>query len=459
MKKTLLLTIVLFTVHLHAQCWDKVSVGAAHTVAVKDDGTLWSWGANNNAQLGNGFFMDTNHPEQVGIDADWVMVSAGSWHSAAIKTNGTLWLWGDNSSTQLGMGEDSWPLEPAQLGTDTDWVFVDCGVAYTVAIKTDGTLWAWGDDVYGQLGVNQFSGHEPYPVQVGTDTNWKQVAAGDLFTMGVKTNGTLWAWGTSHSGQFGSGSTEEFEESYLPIQIGTDTDWNYAEASRNEAAAIKINGTLWMWGRNDYGQLGIGTTTDSNIPVQVGTDTWQDVLLSKNYQFQFSAGIKTNGSLWTWGYNEFYQLGNGTTTNYNVPTPVLAGTSFTACSAGESFSAAVKDNGQLAIWGAGNGSGYFGFGNTNVYTVPGTLGCNGLNVKDNILQNLYLYPNPVTNILTINNPNGITIDSIAVYDITGKIVLKQETSLNINVQQLPQGVYLLKINTQNGTSNYKFIKQ
>ena len=147
MKTKLLLLLSIFTLQINAQCWDKISSGAYHTIAIANDGTLWSWGYNNSGQLGDGTLVDKNVPTQVGTSADWVAVGTGYYHSFAIKSNGTLWAWGYNFYGQLGRGTNGSGTNsstPIQIGTETNWKSITGGEHFTLAIKTDGTLWSTG---------------------------------------------------------------------------------------------------------------------------------------------------------------------------------------------------------------------------------------------------------------------------------------------------------------------------
>jgi YD repeat-containing protein len=143
----------------------------------------------------------------------------------AVKTDGTLWAWGYNGFGELGDGTTTQRVTPVQVGTDTRWASVAAGQWHTVAVKTDGTLWAWGNNSYGQLGDGTTTQRHA-PVQVGIDTNWASVAgsvaAGYGHTVATKTDGTLWAWGYNASGQLGNGTTTQ---RVTPMQVGTDTHW------------------------------------------------------------------------------------------------------------------------------------------------------------------------------------------------------------------------------------------
>ncbi len=192
--------------------WASAAASSVHTVALKTDGTLWAWGRNTSGQLGIGTTGGLSTiPVQVGTATDWASAAAGGYyggadgHTVAVKTDGTLWTWGRNHVGQLGDGTTTNHPSPVQVGPDTNWAVVAAGAFYTVAVKTDGILWAWGDNSRGQLGldadVHPFS---TIPIQPrGTDTNWAGVAAGAFHTMAVKTDGTLWTWGDNTSGQLG----------------------------------------------------------------------------------------------------------------------------------------------------------------------------------------------------------------------------------------------------------------
>jgi alpha-tubulin suppressor-like RCC1 family protein len=172
--------------------WQAVAAGRAHTVALQRDGTLWVWGWNLYAQLGDGTrgFNNRPSPVQVGTGTNWQVVAAGEGHTVALKSDGTLWVWGDNRSGQLGDGTMVSKSSPVQVGTGTNWQAVAAGRAHTVALQRDGTLWAWGGNFDGQLGdgtmVSKFS-----PVQVGTGTNWRAGAAGYGRTVALQRDGTL----------------------------------------------------------------------------------------------------------------------------------------------------------------------------------------------------------------------------------------------------------------------------
>ncbi|MDR0334447.1 MAG: hypothetical protein LBH69_00975, partial [Methanomassiliicoccaceae archaeon] len=201
--------------------WASVSAGRSHTVAVKNDGTLWTWGLNFYGQLGDNSTVNKLVPTKIGSDTDWASVSAGYNHTVAMKTNGELWVWGYNYYGQLGDGTTENKLVPTKIGSDTDWASVSAGCHHTVAIKKNGELWAWGLNEFGQLGDNSTT-DKLVPTKIGSDTDWASVSVGQFHTVAIKTNGELWAWGYNYDGQPGDGTTEN---NLVPTKIGSDTDW------------------------------------------------------------------------------------------------------------------------------------------------------------------------------------------------------------------------------------------
>lgn len=287
----LLLSVLSYS--LRAQCWETVSAGMEHTIAIRSDGTLWAWGFNGSGQLGDGTLIDKKSPVQIGTAADWKSVSAGGNHSLAIKADGTLWAWGHNFNGQVGDGTfGAGRKSPVKIGTATDWKFVAGGRSFSLAIKTDGTLWAWGDNFFGQLGHGAVAFA---PKQVGTATNWTYVSAGGNHTVALKADNTLWAWGLNTNGQLGDGTTTSKSS---PTQIGAATDWLRVATGVDHTLAIKSNGSLWAWGTNDSGQSGNGTIIESHTPLQIGTSGWKAVAAGD----RSSLAINANGTLWAWGY-------------------------------------------------------------------------------------------------------------------------------------------------------------
>ena len=254
--------------------WSDIASIYHAAFAIKTDGTMWSWGRNNYGQLGLGDTTYRSSPVQIGALTTWSKLAAGGTqgHRMALKTDGTIWTWGYNNVGQLGDGTTTYRSSPIQVGALTTWLEVACGRYSSFAIKTDGTLYAWGYNYWGMLGLGNTINRSS-PVQVGALTTWSKVASGGNFTIAIKTDGTIWTIGGYNAqGQLGQGDTTPRSS---PVQIGALTTWSEVSSGGNFTGVIKTDGTLWAWGTGNQGQLGQNNTTDYSSPVQVGgLTTW-----------------------------------------------------------------------------------------------------------------------------------------------------------------------------------------
>jgi|TARA_R110000824_G_scaffold68765_4_gene177495 alpha-tubulin suppressor-like RCC1 family protein len=322
--------------------WSKVGAGRRSTIAVKADGTLWTWGRNNYGQLGDGSVTYRCLPTQVGALEDWAQPSMAFESSGCVKTDGTFWTWGSSTNGVLGNGTGNGNdiSSPVQVGSLTDWSLANFGSYHGMAVKTDGTLWAWGANYYGPLcqGNNTTTSS---PVQIGALTTWLTVEGGYGFTTAIKTDGTIWAGGRNSHGQLGRGTTSTRETTIG--QIGALTTWSKVACTHSSAVAVKTDGTLWGWGRNNNGQLGQGNTTDYSSPVQIGALTdWSKVYGSADGGAFFA--IKTDGTLWGVGNNENGELGDGSTTKRSSPVQIGALTTWVEAATGSNFTIALEDS-------------------------------------------------------------------------------------------------------------------
>jgi alpha-tubulin suppressor-like RCC1 family protein len=278
----------------------------SHSLGISTNGSLWGWGYNDTGQLGQGTTVTVSSPIQIGPLTNWKQVMAGTHSSWAIKTDGSLWAWGrNNTNGSLGFGDLINRSSPVQVGLLTNWkqIAVEGGTA--IATRTDGTLWAWGNNSNGNLGLGDIISYSS-PVQVGLLSNWKEVAAGQSWALAIKTDGTLWAWGFGGYGNLGLGNLTSRSS---PVQVGSLTNWKQVAVCDQTSAAIKTDGTLWTFGWNTSGQLGLGDLIYRSSPTQVGLLTnWKYVSLGYNGQV---AALKTDGTLWAWGVNSNGNLGLG----------------------------------------------------------------------------------------------------------------------------------------------------
>jgi alpha-tubulin suppressor-like RCC1 family protein len=205
----------------------------------------------------------------VGSLTNWSKVRVFNF-AIATKTDGTLWSWGYNFTGQLGLGDTTDRSSPTQVGSLTNWAdFAILFAGTCLAVKTDGTLWGWGTNTYGVIGLGNETDYSS-PKQVGVLTNWSKLAGGNRFSMAIKTDGTIWSWGQNSAGQLGLGNRTYYSS---PKQVGALTNWSSISCGSNFAAPVKTDGTLWSWGQNNHGQLGLGNRTYYSSPKQVGSLT------------------------------------------------------------------------------------------------------------------------------------------------------------------------------------------
>ena len=276
---------------------------------------------------------------------------------------GNLWVWGRNNNGQLGINNTNTRCTPVTTSTGgANWKQVSGGDIHRAAIKTDGTLWAWGLNSYGQLGVNDAGAGLNRSTPVTTfagGTNWKQVACGYNFTAAIKTDGTLWTWGLNSDGQLGVNNLTSPRCTPVTTFAG-GTNWKQVACGGQYTAAIKTDGTLWTWGINFLGHLGDNTTSDKSTPITTfaGGTNWKQVSAGDAH----AAAIKTDGTLWTWGYNFLGQLGDNTAITRSIPVTTFAGgTNWKQVSCGSNHTAAIKTDGTLWTWGR-NSDGQLGTG-------------------------------------------------------------------------------------------------
>lgn len=315
--------------------WKVISYGNYHWHGIKTDGTLWSCGYNNPyGNAGNGTSAaNFSSPVQVGSQTNWKSVATGTYHSLALKTDGTLWAWGFNGTGQLGNNTRTNYSSPVQIGTSTDWRELHIGGQGITsgAIKYDGTLWTWGQNQFGNLG-NDNRVYYSSPVQIGSMTDWKNIALNQFFSAAIKTDGTLWTWGKNDTGQLGNNNGVYYSS---PIQIGSLTNWykiaGGGSSSGSFGLAIKTDGTLWSWGTNNFGQLGLNNLTNYSSPVQIGIlNNWKQISCGYNHWL----AVKTDGTVWGCGYNRWGNLGNNSTRYYSSPIQIGSLTNWKYVAAG-----------------------------------------------------------------------------------------------------------------------------
>jgi alpha-tubulin suppressor-like RCC1 family protein len=378
-----------------ATSWAAVACGAYHSLAVTSDDKFAACGANFVGQVGIGYPTYRNSPEQIGSVGGWTTVDAALGHGAGVRADGTLWNWGRNFKGELGPGMGN-ATAAVQVGTDGDWQSVSCGDytdgGFTAAIKQSHTLWTWGDNAVGQLGLGDVEGRTE-PTRVGTATDWAAVACsdgvgtegrvllGEPYTLddhalALKQDGSLWAWGSNSYGQLGLGLGSTAER-HSPVRVGSDNEWATIACGDDYSLAIKTDGGLWAWGHNEFGQLGLGDKVDRNTPIQVAGTDWKAVACGSGRDGSHTLAVKQDGTLWAWGSNVAGELGTGDGVSHDTPTPVGSDADWTAVACGSSwgdnYTLAVKTDGSLWSWG-GNNHGQLGNGDYVPHGTPLRMG-------------------------------------------------------------------------------------
>jgi alpha-tubulin suppressor-like RCC1 family protein len=342
---------------------------------------LWSWGLNFYGQLGVNDTTYRSTPVTTLLGGNnWKSIASGKSHTVALKTDETLWSWGGNNSVQLGVNDNTHRSTPVTtLLGGNNWKSIACGGYHTIALKTDGTLWSWGSNLFGQLGVNDTTRRSTPVTTLLGGNNWKSITGGFYHTIALKTDGTLWSWGYNDNGQLGVNNTTSRSTPVTTLLGGTN--WKSIAGGYYHTIALNTDGTLWNWGSNDNGQLGVNNTTSRSTPVTtlLGGTNWKSIA-GKGFH---TIAIKTDGTLWTWGRNSYGALGVNDTTHRSTPvTTLLGGNNWKSIASGFFHTIAIKTDGTLWTWGR------------NVY---GQLGVNDITQRNT----------PVTTLLGGNNWKSI----------------------------------------------------
>jgi alpha-tubulin suppressor-like RCC1 family protein len=266
---------------------------------------------------------------QIGSDSDWAAISLNNFGGViGLKSDGTIWFWGASDCGQDGRGSGGGGIyTPTQIGTDSDWVAISLGDNIgALGLKSDGTIWFWGTNYYGQNGNGVADGLIYAPMQIGSDSDWATISLGPFAgAMGLKSDGTIWFWGGNFRGQDGSGVSSSVI--YVPTQIGFGVDWVYI--SINDVGGViglKSDGTIWFWGTNSWGGNGSGAADLLvHAPMQIGSDSdWAAISLNNSVG---ALGLKSDGTIWFWGVNTYGQNGSGSG-DFVVYAPMQIGVDF-----------------------------------------------------------------------------------------------------------------------------------
>lgn len=342
--------------------WKWVAAGSNHTCAINTDDSLWCWGSNASDALGvNSSESSEQVPQAVSPTKSWQVVEAGGGHNCAIDDNNALYCWGGNSTGALGAGDTDPRTTPVQVGTGTDWSRVSAGGSSTCGLRgTPRSLYCWGGNSDGQLGTGDQNGRLS-PVNVGDisqdgDEIWETISLGNRHTCAsveeptqAGTQFALYCWGVNFNGEVGNGSNGD--RVLQPDRIDVDQEWQISSGD-GHTCGINDSNQLMCWGQNNYGQLGVGDTNERDVPTQSSEiASWTAVSTGSGHSCGL-APVAGGTGLFCTGLNGFGQLGLGSQDNQNVPARVGTATDWTQVSVGGRHSCAINSANLLYCWGA-----------------------------------------------------------------------------------------------------------
>lgn len=475
MIKTLLFTLCLIvasnTVHSQTLQWTTISTGAEFSCAVRSDGTLWCWGANLNGQIANGEVGQTPISEPFNVEgSDWKTVSCGAAHTIGIKEDGSLWGWGSNGVAQVSGDADANVVTPFLIDDKFEWIKVNAGQGHTLAIRSDSTLWGWGFNAFSQV-TGSISGNIMQLFDIDTESKWIDISAGGAHSLGLKADSTVWGWGFSGNGQIGPILGTQV---FTPRKIGPDSlSWKSISAGFEFSAAITTDGNIYTTGFNGNGQLGTGDMAQRMEWTLIDdSGDW----VSLNCGSAYTMAINEAGELYGWGANLEGACGidNGDA-NILMPTLVDDENIWTEVSAATGLSSgnsvfgfhtlALKEDTEVICTAGANYIGQLGNGLLESLrtfrcetTVIETSTANPIIVDTQVL----MYPQPAIDecFVTVEDQQ---ITRWRLMDMNGMVVdyseIEASESIRLDVSHLPAGSYILGLFTKDGLINRKMIKQ
>jgi alpha-tubulin suppressor-like RCC1 family protein len=336
-----------------------LGAGDEHSCAIRG-GPLYCWGTNSDGRVGNGTMVDTNSPVQVGGDRSWLKVSAGERHTCALKLDGSVWCWGGNGAGQLGQNDTQSRASPTKVDLALPALDLQSKSSFSCALLTDHALWCWGANFEGQLGLDDpFNSPDRLaPQRNPTDAGWATFSTGQGHACGIRLDGSLWCWGRNSRSTLGL-KVDAGEQFRSPQRIGTDTDWLSLDANQEYTCALKQDHSLWCWGN-----LPLSTSlVEKPTPFLGGA--WAMVRTNVFHACVLSMG----GEAKCWGRNIEGELGLGDLVERPAPTPLLEAP-LSEVALGRFHSCQRRSNG--STWCTGeNQFGELGVGDTtrrNVWT-------------------------------------------------------------------------------------------
>ncbi|TVL99634.1 MAG: hypothetical protein CV087_17380 [Candidatus Brocadia sp. WS118] len=434
----------------------KISGGAYHSMALKSNGSVWTWGSNEYTQLGDGTNTNRSNPIQVSGLSGVITIDGGGGHNLALKLDGTVWAWGGNWSGQLGDGTKTNRNTPVQVAGLSSINIIDAGDSHSLALKSDGAVYVWGRNIYGQLGDGSTTDRST-PVQMTGLSSVTAIAGGWGHSLALKSDGTVWAWGYNNHGQLGDGTTIDRN---TPVQVSGLSSVIAIACGDDHSIALKSDGSVWAWGNNGNGALGDGTTTDRTTPVQMsGLSGITAIAGGSNH----TIALKSDGTVWVCGDYGWVHSGNGVSFWYRTaPVQFTDISGIVAIAAGRHHLVALKPDGTVWTWGS-NWHGELGDGTDIDRTIPVQVDINLGEMTIPPMVTTGTTSNITSNSATLNgtvNANGLNTTAWFEYGTTSGAYNStsstqtvsgwDETTISISISGLSAGTtYYYRIAAQN----------
>lgn len=362
-----------------------ISAGRDHHVALASDGTVWSWGNNSSGQVGPGVPVGPGAAVPVPVPgiANVIGIASGEAHSLAVLADGTVWGWGSKQLV-LGSGAPEFTSTIVQVPGLAGIIAIDAGFQHNLAVRSDGLLFTWGGNPNGELGLGSVTAGVTPPTQVPNLTGVTAVSAGVFHSLALRGDGTVWGWGQNTQGQLGIGNMTS--PITVPSKSPTLSNMVHISAGGAHSLGVRNDGTAWSWGINLNGQLGNGASGASvATPVQVQTlHDAVSVAASSGNGF----ALTSDGSLWSWGSNSGGSLGNGSGVSAQIPVEMPNFTGALGIAAGTDTSAAIRGTGTVWSWGLNN-TGQFGSGASSATPTPTPAQATGVTTAVQIASGYY----------------------------------------------------------------------
>ena len=327
--------------------FETIAAGVYYSCGLNNDGAAYCWGSNSQGKLGDGTTDSRAAPTMVEGGITFASLSTGQDHTCGLTAAGTAYCWGDNNSGQLGNGTTTDSAAPVLVSGGLTFTSISVGGSHTGGVTASGNGYCWGANGYGQIGSTAAVIHQVTPIEISGGYSFSSVQAGGYHSCGLTTGGAALCWGSNLAGQLGDGTTTDSD---TPVTVSGGIVFTDVWASLyRHSCGLTAAGVAYCWGWNDNGELGDGTTTSRSVPTAVsGGYTFTSISPGSDH----SCGLMAGGVAYCWGRNAYGQIGDGTTQYRFVPTPVSGGLNFASLNAGGYHTCGLTAAGVAYCWGS-----------------------------------------------------------------------------------------------------------